>query len=76
MTIPQYLSLTEAAERLGYADSNTLRLWSREGRIPGAQKIGAQWVVPVSWVVEQEKIGKPKRGGPRGKGVRSGSKNK
>lgn len=73
---PQYLSLSEAAERLGYAGTSTLRLNAIAGKIPGAFKIGKTWAVPVEWVNQQEKDGKPPgAGGPRGKGVRGKRKN-
>lgn len=68
---PQYISLTEAAQRLGYGSTSTLALKCREERIPGALKIGKTWAVPTAWVEEQEKLEKqPITGGIRGSGVR------
>jgi hypothetical protein len=65
-----FLSLAEAAERLGYGGASTLALWCRQGRIPGAIKIGKTWLAPLVWVEMQEKADRPKKGWPRGKGTR------
>lgn len=52
----QYISLREAAEKWGVSERRTNQ-YCAEGRIPGAQKIGNVWAVPV----EAEKPKDPRR---------------
>lgn len=54
-TIPGYYTTKEAAERLGYKTSDSLRHYCAQGKIPGAKNIGRLWIIPESWVVEMEK---------------------
>lgn len=42
----ELISVTEAARRLGVSKAWVVRL-CQQGRIPGAQKIGGVWVIPV-----------------------------
>lgn len=63
-TLPGYYTTQEAAERLGYTNPKTLAKQCAEGRIP-AHKVGKTWLIPESWIFEQEKtapIGKGNRG--------------
>ena len=53
MDIADYLSISQAAEALGYASTGTLRLYCIEGRIPGAVKIGSMWAIPRVWVLSE-----------------------
>lgn len=55
MNILDYLPLSQAAQALGYTDSSALRHYCIRGRIPGATKLGKQWVIPKSWVDEELK---------------------
>ena len=51
---PRYLSLSEAAERLGYMNSGSLGKLARDNKIPGAIKINSKWALPLDWVTRQE----------------------
>ena len=69
--LTDYIPATEAARLKGYANNTTYRTWARDGRIPGAVKLGRDWMLPRVWVDSQpqaEERGGP--GGPRGVGVR------
>lgn len=44
----------EAARLLGYASTKGISQRIQRGRIPGAMKQGGTWLVPVSWVREQQ----------------------
>lgn len=43
-----YISVSEASVLTG-ASKDAIRRWLGEGRIPGAQKIVAVWLVPKKW---------------------------
>lgn len=63
--LPGYYTTKEAAEKLGYAMSTTIKRFCADGRITGAIKVGKTWFIPEAWVLEQEKtspIGKGNRG--------------
>lgn len=51
-----YYTVPEAAEKLGYASTSTLANGCQAGKI-SAYKVGKTWLIPESWVLEQEKIG-------------------
>lgn len=53
--LPGYYTTAEAAERLGYASTSTLTNGCQSGKVP-AYKVGKTWLIPESWVIEQEKI--------------------
>lgn len=55
MQLSDWIPLSQAAEMLGYASTGTLRLYCLEGRIPGATKLGRNWVLPKSWIEEELK---------------------
>ena len=75
MDMKNYLTAARAAEMLGYAKSSkssNLGAKAKAGRIPGAIKLGRDWLLPLSWVeqklaetAEREKDGKPKLGRPK-----------
>ena len=69
--ITDYISLSQAAQALGYASTGTLRLYCLEGRIPGTAKIGRNWLIPRQWVLSEREnpsiSGRGGRGGSRGK---------
>ena len=48
--ILDYVTLTQAASALGYANSTALRAMCRGSRIFGAVKAGKTWLIPRSWV--------------------------
>lgn len=56
-----YYSVSEAAERLGYASTSTITNGCQAGKIP-ATKIAKTWLIPESWILEQEKIGQKNQG--------------
>lgn len=53
--LPGYYTTKEAAEKLGYASTSNLANSCQAGRIP-AYKVGKTWLIPASWVEEQEKL--------------------
>lgn len=56
-----YETAQEAAARYGIDDSQVRRYCS-QGRIPGAVKVGRQWLVPAdAWPKESEVIRRPPR---------------
>lgn len=63
--LPGYYTTKEAAEKLGYADTSSLRYACISSRVVGAVKVGKTWFIPESWVMEQENI-LPKGQGARG----------
>jgi len=67
---PRLISISDAAARLGYKDTNTLRILARDSKIPGAFKIGKTWALPLAWVEQKEK--EEKESVPQGKGWRRG----
>lgn len=68
MNITDYLTLSQAAEALGYASTGYLRQRCLNGEIPGVQKMGRNWLIPRLWVQEQQdKI-------PTGQGARGQSR--
>lgn len=62
--LPGYYTTKEAAEKLGYKDGTYLKTLCNTGKIP-ANKVGKTWLIPESWVLEQEQI-TPKGQGNRG----------
>lgn len=63
-SLPGYYTTSEAADRLGYKSQSTLTNRCQAGIIP-AYKVGKTWLIPESWVLEQERLG-PKGQGNRG----------
>ncbi|MFQ8736244.1 MAG: excisionase family DNA-binding protein [Bilophila wadsworthia] len=53
--LPGYYTTEEAAEKLGYANGIYLRQMCQQGKIP-AYKVAKTWLIPETWVDEQEKI--------------------
>ena len=53
MDITDYLTLSQAAEALGYARPDTLRQYCSHGRVPGAKKRGSMWLIPRVWVLSE-----------------------
>lgn len=51
MDITDYITLSQAAEALGYSSRSSLAVYCKEGRIPGARKVGNLWFIPRSWVL-------------------------
>ena len=52
-TLIDYIPAAQAAEMIGYASgskASTLRILARSGKIPGAIKIGRDWLLPAAWV--------------------------
>ena len=56
----QIINVKEAAQRLGVS-IQTARLWCSKGLIPGAKKIGRDWMIPVEALdmIERPKLGRP-----------------
>jgi excisionase family DNA binding protein len=54
------LTATEVAERLGVSDQAVLN-WIKDGRVPGAQKVGRTWVIPEDSLelIERPSMGRP-----------------
>ena len=46
------------AARLGIP-LRTLQLWCATGRVPGAKKIGRDWLIPDDAEIERPKMGRP-----------------
>ena len=59
-----FYTATEAAEKLGYRDCSYITQLCTQKKIE-ATKIGRTWLIPESWVLEQERIS-PKGQGNRG----------
>jgi hypothetical protein len=57
--------LARAAEYLDYTTQNTLTIYARAGRIPGAAKMGRDWLLPLAWVLAQPAKGRTGARGPR-----------
>ncbi len=55
-TMEGYLSIREAAEKWGVSERR-VNQYCTEGRIPGAQRFGTSWVIPIS----AEKPGDPRK---------------
>ena len=55
MDITDYLTLSQAAEALGYSSISSLSVYCKEGRIPGVERVGRSWLIPKAWV-ESEKL--------------------
>lgn len=51
--ITDYLTLSQAAEALGYASRSPLSLYYKDGRIPGAIQRGTRWYIPRIWVLSE-----------------------
>jgi hypothetical protein len=51
--LDDYIPATDAARLNGYANNTLYRTWAREGRIPGAIKLGRDWLLPRAWVDSQ-----------------------
>lgn len=62
--LPGYYTTKEAAEKLGYKDGTYLKNLCNSGQIQ-AYKVGKTWLIPESWVLQQEKE-EPKGQGNRG----------
>ncbi len=45
------LGVEQAAIVLGLS-AHTVRAWMREGRLPGARKVGGKWIVPLPELAE------------------------
>lgn len=58
--VEDLISAVEAAERLGISKKWILALCA-QGRIPGARKIGRQWVIPPGAKIEPTGLGRPLR---------------
>lgn len=59
-----YYTIKETAERLGYLAISNLANACKAGKIP-AHKVGNTWLIPESWILEQEHLeinGKGNRG--------------
>ncbi|MEG2045178.1 MAG: helix-turn-helix domain-containing protein [Clostridia bacterium] len=63
--LPGYYTTAEAAEKLGYNDTSSLRYMCIGGKVPNALKVGKTWFIPESWILSQEKES-PKGQGNRG----------
>ena len=50
----QYESVDEAAARTGWSPSGIRKLL-RAGGVPGAQRVGRQWVVPAGFVPTRQR---------------------
>ena len=46
------------ANRIGVS-LRTLQLWCATGRVPGAQKIGRDWLIPDDAEIDRPKMGRP-----------------
>lgn len=66
--LPGYYTTAEAAEKLGYTDTSSIRYMCIAGKVIGALKVGKTWFLPSRWVEEQTKIP------PRGTGNRGTSR--
>ena len=44
--MPGFISVADASALLGVSDRR-VRVLCEEGRIPGAQKVGPQWIIPA-----------------------------
>ena len=81
MTLAGYLTSLEAASMLGESHTtggSNICAFARAGRIPGAEKAGRDWLIPLAWVEsrlaqkrEREAQGLPKMGRPRKAGQAS-----
>ncbi|MGN0009547.1 MAG: helix-turn-helix domain-containing protein [Desulfovibrionaceae bacterium] len=56
-----YYTVSEAAKRLGYVSTSTITNGCQAGKIPAA-KIAKTWLIPESWVREQEKTAQKGQG--------------
>jgi hypothetical protein len=54
LDITEYLTLSQAAQALGYANTSYLRLKCIEMQIPGATKLGHNWLIPRQWVLSKQ----------------------
>ena len=73
----EYLTSLEASAMLGELPTTggtNICALARAGKIPGAEKIGRDWLIPRAWAEEKaerkklaESGGKPKRGRPPGR---------
>ena len=54
-----YESSRQAADRLGVS-IHTLQKWAREDRIPGAERHGRSWMIPVDFVPADRQEAQPK----------------
>lgn len=53
--LPGYYTTKEAAEKLGYKSSDSLKHYCQQGKIAGAVKVGKTWFIPETWVIHTEK---------------------
>ncbi len=51
----QFEQAQQTAERLGVT-VRAIQKWAKEGRIPGAKKVGREWMIPVGLVKPVEKV--------------------
>ena len=60
MAAAEYVTVGEAAERIGVSQSR-IRELIRLGRIEGAVRVGRRWMIPSSFRVTPVKIGRPRK---------------
>ena len=58
--VDRVTTLPEVAKRLGIMP-RTLRLWCAAGRVPGAQKIGRDWLIPDDAEIDRPKTTRPRK---------------
>ena len=56
----ELINTAEAAQRLGISE-DWIRKLCAQGRIPGAKKIGRDWLIPVGARIEPTGLGRPLR---------------
>ena len=59
--VEQLLSVSQFAAREGVTRARVLQLLAA-GRVPGAQRIGHHWAIPVATAIVRRAAGRPKRG--------------
>jgi len=83
MTTANFITSIEAAALLGESQTTggaNIRTLARSGKIPGAEKVGRDWLIPRAWAEEKAERkrllagdGKP-RGRPPGQSKKSAAK--
>jgi len=76
MKAKKYITSLEAAAILGESPTTggaNIRALARDGKIPSAEKVGRDWLIPRAWAEERAadkriaaEEGKPRRGRPKG----------